>query len=675
MRRGVRATALCLVFLGSGVLLSEEHEAESATEPRQEAVAAQPKPESEPGHTTFFEDDVALRDSPSAVFVLTGEELRRLGVHTLPEAFRYVPGMSAFQLNGFTYAVGIRGVEDEFNPRLHVYLDGRLVNVAEFGGVDWESIPVSVDDIDRIEVTRAVGIPGEAGLSPGGVVRIWSRKPSETHEGTYSGYVATQENVIQFGRVSGSWGPLSGKIALEYRRDDGIAGTTTSGGVPSRRLNDDQDLLKFNVEGIWEIVESATFDVHFSGVAGRIEESSADPISNGRTDTRNMTVSAVYRHIFEELVTLQAGYYYEDFSLKVLDYPGAPLHAAGDDIDLDRTTNALFAAARITPFDIWDIHVGGGWKEDRLFFERNEPTRDDQELYHLHVGTEVRIAEQVLLSGGLQIERDLLAGIDFSPSAGVVYRVDPEHSLRFSYRVGRRKPNFSEARIAFVVPNPTPPPPTLPLFTGNRDLDRETVDAFEVGYRGRVPDIGLLIDVQAYLHELDDKIVFVPDPTSPLPAAMTFDNAGEERAHGVELYADWQVKQWLSAYATYTFHYVENTDTDRRRRDQPQHTANAGVRLRIDEGPLEGLSALINLNFVSEIEQTDANGVDHEIDDRFRLDFRIAKTFLDDRVEAAFIARNILDNETLEFRPALGSNAMGDFGAERTFFFNLLIRL
>ena len=118
-----------------------------------------------------------LSQSPVAVTVLTGEDLRSMGVPTLAEAFRYVPEMDVFQLNGFTYAAGIRGVDDEFNPRFQVYLDGRLVNVAEYGGVDWESLPVSIEDIERVEIIRGAGIPGESGSALNGAVRIYTLKP------------------------------------------------------------------------------------------------------------------------------------------------------------------------------------------------------------------------------------------------------------------------------------------------------------------------------------------------------------------------------------------------------------------------------------------------------------------------------------------------------------------
>jgi iron complex outermembrane receptor protein len=573
-------------------------------------------------------------------------------------------------LNGFTYAVGMRGVDDEFNPRIQVYLDGRLVNVAEFGGVDWENIPVSIEDIDRVEILRASGLAGEAGSALEGQIRIWTRRPAQLTPLTYSGYGGSQRTQIQFARTSGSIGPFSGKAAVEYRTDDG------AGGVNSAGLDDRERLLKINLLGSWQIAESAGLDVRFTGQSGLVGETNGDPISNGTTDTNNYAASAAFHQLWKGGTRLSLSYYHEEFALVVRDYPAAFLYGdGGRNIDLQRSTDALQGSARVPVFSFWDLLATAGWKEDRLYFERNEPRNDRQELFHLHGGTEIRPLDRLFLTAGVQLEHDLVAGRDPSPSAGVVYRLLPEHSLRLSYREGRRKPNFAETRTAFVFPNPVPPPPTFPLFTGNPRLESERETAYEAGYRGRFVDWGLLLDQQLFLREIKDKVVFAPDPSSPLPGALTFQNLGEERAVGAETAGEWRVYGPFALYSTYTFQTIEDTLRDERLRHHPLHKANLGFRLEIEKGPLVGVAGFLNVNYVSAIRQADAMGVEHQIGDRFRVDCRLAKRFLKDKVELAIIARNIFDKETLELRPPLGSNWDGAFGAPRTVLLNLLINL
>ena len=48
-----------------------------------------------------------LSKSPAAVFVLTGEDIRRSGATSIPEALRWEPGVTVLSLDGRTWAVSI----------------------------------------------------------------------------------------------------------------------------------------------------------------------------------------------------------------------------------------------------------------------------------------------------------------------------------------------------------------------------------------------------------------------------------------------------------------------------------------------------------------------------------------------------------------------------------------
>lgn len=612
----------------------------------------------------------ALRDSALTSRIITGTMLREWGVTTLPDAFRYVPGMDVYQLNGFTHAVGQRGIDDEFHPRLHVYLDGRLINVAEFGGVDWESIPVSIADIDHIEVIRGVGIPGEAGLSPSGSIRIVTRRARGTPTLTYSGYAGSHRLQSHFGRLAGSLGPVWGKAALEYRADNGLAGTAPSGALyPPRRLDDGQQLLKLNLAGGWDMTERSGWTLRLSGLDGSVEETGTDPISNGKTESSNFASSIQFDTAIGEEGHLTLGYYLEDFSLKILEHPSVTDHQAGDHIDLDRLTHSVSGQLWLPLTESWAIRTRAGWKRDLLKFDRNFPRKDDQEIAHLLLGSEYRLPLGLTLGAGIHLEHDSVDGLDISPHAGIAWSPHEDHSLRLSYRVGHRKPTLSETRIAFLVPGMG-----LPLITGNEDLQSETLKAYEAGYHGELESLGLILDLQLYLHRLDDKITFVADGSGP-PGALTFSNAAEETVQGLEIAGEWSLVDPLSLYANYTYQDSRDEVANAVLRNRPRHKGNLGCVLRFREGLLGGTTAFINLNYVSRIEQLDATGQPHTVEERFRVDVRIARKFWEDRLELALIGHNILDGETLEFRPSPGSNATGAFEAERSFIVNLTLWL
>ena len=57
--------------------------------------------------------------APSAIFVLTQEDLRRSGMNTMPEALRMVPGMQIPQIDSSTWAITARG----FNSRFEINIE------------------------------------------------------------------------------------------------------------------------------------------------------------------------------------------------------------------------------------------------------------------------------------------------------------------------------------------------------------------------------------------------------------------------------------------------------------------------------------------------------------------------------------------------------------------------
>ncbi len=65
--------------------------------------------------------------APAAIFVITGEDLRRGGFSSVPDALRTVPGLYVVQQSSHVWLVTARGFSNEFNDKMLVLIDGRLV--------------------------------------------------------------------------------------------------------------------------------------------------------------------------------------------------------------------------------------------------------------------------------------------------------------------------------------------------------------------------------------------------------------------------------------------------------------------------------------------------------------------------------------------------------------------
>ena len=107
--------------------------------------------------TTPSKEPVKVFRTPAAVYVITGEDIRRSGATNIPEALRLAPGVEVARIDANKWSIGIRGFGSRLTRSVLVLLDGRTVYTPLFDGTYWEVQDTLMDDIDRIEVIRGPG--------------------------------------------------------------------------------------------------------------------------------------------------------------------------------------------------------------------------------------------------------------------------------------------------------------------------------------------------------------------------------------------------------------------------------------------------------------------------------------------------------------------------------------
>ena len=88
--------------------------------------------------TTESKQPVRLSQSPAAIDVLTGDDIRRSGVTTIVDALRLVPGVEVARIDANQWSVGIRGFGTRLSRSMLVLIDGRTVYTPLFAGTYWE---------------------------------------------------------------------------------------------------------------------------------------------------------------------------------------------------------------------------------------------------------------------------------------------------------------------------------------------------------------------------------------------------------------------------------------------------------------------------------------------------------------------------------------------------------
>ncbi|MFZ3041360.1 MAG: TonB-dependent receptor plug domain-containing protein [Thiobacillus sp.] len=95
-----------------------------------------------------------LNEAPAAVTVIDSDMIRASGFRDIPDLLRLVPGFSVAHTRDNTWAIGYHGMADAFSRRFQVLVDGRSIYSPHYGAVYWTDLPLSIDDIERIEVVR-----------------------------------------------------------------------------------------------------------------------------------------------------------------------------------------------------------------------------------------------------------------------------------------------------------------------------------------------------------------------------------------------------------------------------------------------------------------------------------------------------------------------------------------
>lgn len=173
--------------------------------------------------TTASKKSQSIDDAPVAIYVITKEDLLLYGSNNIGEALRMVPGIDIIQGGDQDYEVSARGMSrTQYNTSNKVLwlINGRSIYNDSYGGVRLQSLPISMDDIERIEVIRGAGSSLYGANAFQGIVNIITKTPEEQ-----KGFFANAEygNLNQTNaslRYGGGSGKLFYKATLGYSNID-----------------------------------------------------------------------------------------------------------------------------------------------------------------------------------------------------------------------------------------------------------------------------------------------------------------------------------------------------------------------------------------------------------------------------------------------------------------------
>lgn len=474
------------------------------------------------------------RTAPTAISVLTNDDIRRSGAVRLAEVLRLAPGIHLGRDAGSGYAINARGFSSAVGNKMEVLLDGRSLYTPLFAGVSWNIQDTLLLDLDRVETVRGPGAVLWGSNAVNGVINFVSKSADETQGLLVSGGSGTEER----GFVGIRYGDKLG-LNSYYRayfkhvdRDETIFGDGSSASDSLR-----QSQGGFRIDSFLSSVGhfSVQGDLYFNRTQRRVGASARYQGGN---------LLARWEHSLADDSHLQIQTYYDR---NISDVP--------TDFYEDRNTAELELIYRFRSFEHHQLIAGLLYRHsaDETGLGRSyifSPASRTIRLFGGFIQDEiVLLPERLTLTVGSKFENNDFTGFELQPSVRLAFRPTPRQTLWTSISRAVRTPTRAEHDAFFRSDVPVP----LVLFRGDRDFDSETLVAFEAGYRVQ-PNNNLFFDLALFLNRYDKLRTFsLESPAEPL----ILRNAREGDTAGAELMITWQPTPWWRLTGSYSYFHED----------------------------------------------------------------------------------------------------------------------
>jgi len=650
MKLVCRAALMTAVVVVAAIPLSAAPQASQSSTPQQPTAQppspGQPPPTSQqptnpPDEQQKYEETVVvsasrteekLADAPATMSVITTRTIQQATSQNFAELLRPIPGVNMTQVSARDINVTSRGATGTLATGLLALLDGRSLYQDMFGFVMWDFLPVNLNEIKQVEVIRgpASAVWGANALY--GVVNVITKSPREM-QGTSAAF-----GVGAFGRSGGEGsGPVwyaSGthaqavndrwayKLSAGFYSQDPMS--RPSGQIPCDRpevctvptatyppyTNSGTTQPKFDARVDYDYPDGAklSFTGGVSGTDG-IMHSGIGPfdIQSGTVmgyGKATYTNKALRGSFFTNILHGDA-----DNLLARNPLNGQPITFAFDTRTYD------FEVSNANALGTHHVFNYGGNLRYNTFDLEIAPQADNRTEFGAYLQDEMFLSNYFRLTLGARVDRfDYLNDWVFSPRTALLIKPKNNQTIRVSYNRAYRAPSVINNWLSTVIARPVdlrqlggPANYALPVnIVGNPDLTEQSLDAYEIGYSGVLPNRAV-VSAAFYVNNVKEEILFTEDVTGrytaanppanwPLPPALinfiyaagrtlpgrfTYDNFGRYVQKGFELGIDSPINPYLNVFANYTYQATPDPkDFDLSELNlPPQNRFNVGLTL------------------------------------------------------------------------------------------------
>jgi len=480
-------------------------------------------------------------DTAGAMTIIDREMIRASGARDLTDLFRLAPGFQVGTTSGGRSVVSYHGLSGQISQRMQVYLDGRSLYAPYlFGGVDWSSLSVPLDEIERIEIQRganSVTYGANAFLS---VIHIITRAAAQS-VGWYAqltqGTAGISDRHVRWGHSTpnAQW-----RISFGTKSDEGLTG---------RIDTYDTEYLDIRAEA----QPSSTAELSlFAGMTRSklgigFDTSAIDPVRNERIE------SSFFHARYKKVVDAGQEWSLALSSTKDKGNDGFSIPLLNSDtilIDNNRLAQRYVLGYQHFRDISADLRASWGleFSNDELIAKQLFNTEQPQtnEAWRAYLNQEWKPSPSWTLNLGGLLESSGIAPTQFAPRVSLNWKSSPESTFKLGYSSAFRSPSLFEQRANWRTEYKGE---TINIrYLSRGGLIPEQVKALDLVYFGQWQKSGLTVDARLFREEISQLITgelyLLPSDQAEAINAVAYDlrNNAAVTNTGFEYQLSWRPK-------------------------------------------------------------------------------------------------------------------------------------
>lgn len=567
-----------------------------------------------------------LSQVPSAVQIITYEDIRNSGARTLPEALRLATNLQVAQVNSSQWAISARGFNNVLANKLLVLIDGRRVYTPLYAGVFWDVQNLVLEDIERIEVISGPGGTIWGANAVNGVINIITKNSRDT-QGFFA-EAATGTHMPGLGSLRYG-GRITDKLTFRaYATGFKLGGTLDTNKVLS---NDDWHMVQGGVRVDWQQTADNSFSIQQHVYSGLPNPDGTDTAVRARGDN----IVASWRRKINDRSSFLLQFYYDhtfrDFR------NGFTEGLTTFDIDwqhrnqLGRHTLTYGINLRHADHDVTNLELFGFKPEHSLLKRYAVFVQDEMSLLN----------NRLLITVGTKAEHNNFTGIEYQPNLRLSWTGIRNQTLWVAGSRAVRTPSRIDRDFFLALA------PGINLISGNPLFHSERVLAYELGWRSQ-PTTAISLSVSTFYNHYNYVRSAEPGPP-PLYIPITFGNGVKGHSYGAELSMRAQVNNNWSLRGGYTFFrknlHERPSSADLNRASAESNDPAHQALLQSDLSITKNLSWCVVTRYVGKLKQPYVRGY-------FEADMRLAWQ-VNRVIELNVVGQHLLNKYHYEFIPEM----------------------